>query len=183
MAATPPQSRRPLVWFSKCRTVSGGPEYSGSSGTYLRTGSSRDSLPSRARARTAAAVNCFETDPASKIVSAVIGASCSRSAMPNPLATTVLPPTETPTAQPGVVGPHFAKTASIFPESTRNVAACPCPSVTAAQKENSTTPAHPGPRERRVHSHFVIVSPPPAGRRSGAGDLSHHFAGQKKKGD
>ena len=36
---------------------------------YFRTGSSSDSLPSRASSSTAAAVNCFETDPASKIVS------------------------------------------------------------------------------------------------------------------
>ena len=49
---------------------------------YLRTGSSIDSLPSRASSSTAAAVNCFDTDPASKIVSGVFGTSCSRSAMP-----------------------------------------------------------------------------------------------------
>ena len=43
----------------------------GQLGMYFRIGSSSDSLPSRASSRTAAAVNCFDTEPASKIVSAV----------------------------------------------------------------------------------------------------------------
>jgi hypothetical protein len=49
---------------------------------YFRTGSSIDSWPSAASSNTAIAVNCFDTDPASKIVSGLFGTSCSRSAMP-----------------------------------------------------------------------------------------------------
>src|SRR5262245_20432385 len=50
----------------------------------------------------AAAVNCFDTEPASKIVSGVMRASCSRSAMPYAGLTRVLPATEAATAQPGL---------------------------------------------------------------------------------
>src|SRR5688572_7928427 len=79
---------------------------SGSSGMYLRTLSSSDSLPSRASSCTAAAVNCFETDPTSKIVSIVIGTSCSRSAIPYAARTTGCPLTSAPTAHPGVLVVH-----------------------------------------------------------------------------
>src|SRR4029450_7948855 len=41
---------------------------------YFRTGSSSESLPSRASSRTAAAVNCLDTDPASKMLSGWGGA-------------------------------------------------------------------------------------------------------------
>ena len=58
------------------------------------------------------AVNCFATDPDSKMVSGVFGTSCSRSAMPYALVSTGLPPTATPTAQPGVDDVHLAKTRS-----------------------------------------------------------------------
>ena len=58
---------------------------------YLRTGSSSESLPSRASSSTAAAVNCLETEPASKIVSGEILTSCSRSDMPYALGSAGLP--------------------------------------------------------------------------------------------
>src|SRR5690242_7670805 len=101
MAAILPQSRRPLVWFSRCRMVMGAP-YSGSSGMYFRTGSSIASFPCCARRRTAAAVNCLVTEPGSNTVSGVFGTSCSRSAIPYAAARTVSPFKDTPTAQPGV---------------------------------------------------------------------------------
>jgi len=82
--------------------VTGAPK-SGSSGRYSRTGSSSESLPSSARRTIAAAVNCLETEPASKIVSGVMAAGCSRCAMPNPRAYTVSPARVTETAQPAVV--------------------------------------------------------------------------------
>ena len=71
--STLPQSRRPLVWCSIWRIVIGDRRSRAVPGTYLRTGSSSESLPSRASSSTAAAVNCLETEPASKIVSGVFG--------------------------------------------------------------------------------------------------------------
>jgi len=59
-----------------------GRSYAGKSGRYFRTGSSRFSLPSSASNTTAVAVNCFATEPDSKIVCAVIGVPVSRSAIP-----------------------------------------------------------------------------------------------------
>ena len=54
-------------------------------GLSLWTGSLSDSLPCWARSSTAAAVNCFETDPTSNTVSVLFGRSCSRSAIPIPI--------------------------------------------------------------------------------------------------
>src|SRR5881628_2858581 len=85
---------------------------SGSSGMYFLTGSSSDSLPSLASSSTAAAVNCLDTEPASKIVSGVFFTSCSRSAIPYALVSAGLPSMATPTAQPGVVVVHLANTLS-----------------------------------------------------------------------
>src|SRR5688572_30295827 len=68
----------------------------------FRTGSSSESLPSSASSTTAAAVNCFETDPASKIVVGVIGTSYSRFAIPYARVRITRPSRATPTAQPGV---------------------------------------------------------------------------------
>jgi hypothetical protein len=91
---------------------------------YLRTESSSDSLPWRASNSTAAAVNCFATDPASKMVSTVFFTSCSRSAMPYALARAGFPSTATPTAHPGVDDVHFEKILS-----TCGSSACAAPPV------------------------------------------------------
>ena len=80
-ATTLPQSRSPLVCVSRWRIVIVVP-YSGSSGRYFRTSSSSESFPSSDRSTIAPAVICFDTEPASNTVRGVIGASCSRSAMP-----------------------------------------------------------------------------------------------------
>lgn len=55
---------------------------SGSSGMNFRTSSSVDSLPSCSRRRTAAAVNCLETEATWKTVAGVMATSWSRSAIP-----------------------------------------------------------------------------------------------------
>ncbi len=97
-----------------CRIVTGSTD-AGNSGKCFLIGSSRESLPSRASNRTAAAVNCLDTEPASKIVSGWMTASCSRSAMPYPFASTSSPLMATPTVHPGVaVESHREKTASTF---------------------------------------------------------------------
>src|SRR6476659_8498389 len=89
---------------------------------YLRTGSSSESLPSLASNKTEAAVNCFDTDPASKMVSVVLRTSCSRSAMPYAFWRTLAPPTPTPTAHPGVSCFHRATTRSTLDSETAGVA-------------------------------------------------------------
>src|SRR5687768_15555797 len=62
---------------------------------------------------TAPAVNCLETDPASKIVPGVLRMSCSRSAIPYARDTIVAPSRVAPTAQPGDCAElHRAKTLS-----------------------------------------------------------------------
>src|SRR6266850_478111 len=140
MPSTLPQSRSPLVWLSMWRISSGVPK-SGSSAMYFLTGSSSDSFPSRASSSTAAAVNCFDTDPASKIVSGVFFTSCSRSAMPYALVSAGLPSTATPTAHPGVAAVHFAKIESTCEASS---AAMRGPStrtlVTTARMNVNVTP-------------------------------------------
>ena len=45
-------------------------------------------IPAFANINTAAAVNCLEIEPASKMLSGLIGTSCSRSAMPYPFCNT-----------------------------------------------------------------------------------------------
>ena len=55
---------------------------SGSSGTYFRTGSSIESLPSCASRVMAAAVNCFATDPDSNTVLGQMRMPYSRLAIP-----------------------------------------------------------------------------------------------------
>ena len=59
-----------------------GRPYDGTSGTYFRTSSSSDSLPSSASSRTDAAVNCLETEPMSNTVAGVIGMPSSTLARP-----------------------------------------------------------------------------------------------------
>src|SRR5688500_15218615 len=132
-AATVPQSRRPLVWLSICRIVIESP-YRGSSGKYFRMGSSSDSFPSIASKTTAAAVNCLETEPASKIVAGVLGTSYSRFAIPYARDTIVFPARETPTAHPGdelLIQP--AKTASTAATESD------CAASGAAVNENRAT--------------------------------------------
>src|ERR1043166_3443957 len=68
---------------------------------YLRTGSSMLSFPSCCRRTSAAAVNCFATEPDSKIVCGVLGTLCSRSASPKAFSNTTSPLRETAAAQPG----------------------------------------------------------------------------------
>jgi len=88
-----------------------GRSYCGSSGTYLRTSSSSLSLPSSASRTVAAAVNCFEMDPASKIVEGLFGMSYSRSASPKAPVYRGWPARSMPTAHPGpVVESQRAKT-------------------------------------------------------------------------
>ena len=72
---------RPLVWLRRWRMRMGFPK-SGTSGTYLRTGSSSESLPSWQSRAMAAAVNCLATDPDSKTVSGRSRMPYSRLAMP-----------------------------------------------------------------------------------------------------
>src|SRR5688572_15492385 len=71
------------------------------------TGSSRLSFPSWCSSTIAAAVNCFATEPDSKIVCGVFGTLCSRSASPNAFSKTVSPLSDTAAAQPGA-GPTYA---------------------------------------------------------------------------
>src|ERR1051325_12110592 len=74
---------------------------------YLRTGSSMLSFPSCCRRTSAAAVNCFATEPDSKIVCGVLATLCSRSASPNAFSKTTSPLSDTAAAQPGA-GPTYA---------------------------------------------------------------------------
>ena len=80
---------------------------------YLRTSSSRESAPSSASRTTAAAVNCFASEPPSKMVAGVLGIPCSRSAMPQARESTVLPASPTERAHPGLSAEsHWAKISS-----------------------------------------------------------------------
>src|SRR5215213_3904899 len=74
---------------------------------YFLTGSSRLSFPSCCSSTSAVAVNCFATEPDSKIVCVVFGTSCSRSASPNAFSKTTSPLSDTAAAQPGA-GPTYA---------------------------------------------------------------------------
>ena len=120
-------SRSPLVCESRCRT-SRGRGYSGSSGMYFRTGSSMLIFPSFIRSAIAVEVNCFATEPDSRIVDGVIGAFVSRSAMPYPRMSKSRPLWRTPTAQPGVcVELNCAKTRSAVASSVIGTSAPPRP--------------------------------------------------------
>src|SRR6185295_6201047 len=68
---------------------------------YFLTGSSMLSLPSCCSSTIAAAVNCFATEPDSKIVCGVFGTLNSISASPNAFSNTVSPLSDTAAAQPG----------------------------------------------------------------------------------
>src|SRR6185295_19028738 len=74
---------------------------------YFLTASSRLNLPSCCNSTIAAAVNCFATEPDSKIVCGVLGTLCSTSASPNAFSNTVSPLSDTAAAQPGA-GPTYA---------------------------------------------------------------------------
>ena len=71
----------PLVWFSRWRIVTVC-SYCGSSGTYFRTSSSSESLPSSDSSTIPIAVNCFDTDATWNTVRGVIGAGYSSDARP-----------------------------------------------------------------------------------------------------
>src|SRR4030095_1244372 len=68
---------------------------------YFLTGSSSLSFPSCCSRTIAAAVNCFATEPDSKIVWGVLATSCSRSPSPKAFSQTVSPLSDTAAAQPG----------------------------------------------------------------------------------
>ena len=70
-------------------------------------------MPSSASRTTAAEVNCFASDPPSKMVDGVLEMACSRSAMPQARETTMSPATATESAHPGLCGEsHWAKISS-----------------------------------------------------------------------
>ena len=100
-AATLPQSRSPLVCESSCRI--------GDAACRSRAAPECTCAPGRraracrrcASSSTAAAVNCFDTEPASKIVSGRFAMPCSRSAMPKARLSTWRPSCEMPSVQPG----------------------------------------------------------------------------------
>src|SRR5207247_1544062 len=132
IASMLPQSRRPLVWLSMFRIVTSDAA-SDSSGMYFLAGSSSESFPSRASRSTEAAVNCFDTEPASKIVSGVFFTSCSRSAMPYAFASVGWPSTDAPTEQPGVVDVQRAKMVSM--RALTSAGATPCATIAAVDAE------------------------------------------------
>jgi len=90
----------PEMWLSICRMVMGR-SYTGSSGRYFRTSSSRQRRPACATSTRLMPVNCLETDATWKMERGVIASPWERSDMPYPRATTSLPRSTTLTAQPG----------------------------------------------------------------------------------
>src|SRR6185295_12860338 len=68
---------------------------------YFLTGSSILSFSSCCSSTSDAAVNCFATEPDSKMVCGVFGTLCSTSASPNAFSKTVSPLSDTAAAQPG----------------------------------------------------------------------------------
>src|SRR5687768_5567615 len=132
----------------------------------LRTLSSSASLPSRASRSTAAAVNCFETDPTSKIVSTAIGTSCSRSAMPYAARTAGWPFTSAPTAHPGVLVVNRENSVS-----TRGWIEAPGPWAAVWPPRNAALAMTMRLTERRLRMVRIL----PSGGNDGAGDSASVF--------